>query len=108
MCAMSTKKTAPTALRDFREPFEINDARVGARARDNHLWRILAREPFDFVIINCFRFFRDAVGNEFVHLAGKIQRVAVSEVAAVREIHAEDRVAGLQRRDVNGNIRLRS
>ncbi len=32
----------------------------------------------------------------------------VRQVAAVREIHAEDRVARLQRGHVNGNVRLRA
>ena len=34
--------------------------------------------------------------------------MAMSEMAAVREIHAENGIAGLQRRDVNRNICLRA
>ena len=41
-------------------------------------------------------------------LAGEIERVAVREVAAVRQVHAQDGVAGLQHRGVGGLIGLRA
>ena len=50
----------------------------------------------------------DAVGHDRVELAGEIERVAVREVAAVRQVHAEHRVARLQQRHVDRHVRLRA
>ena len=79
----------------FADALEIDDARVGASARDNHFWLVFVREFFDFVVVNALVFFAHAVGHEFIHAAGEIQRMTVREVAAVGEIHAEHGVAGL-------------
>ena len=49
-----------------------------------------------------------AVGDDAVELAARVDRRAVREVAAVRERHAEDRVAGLEDRDVHRLVRLRA
>ena len=49
-----------------------------------------------------------AVGNHFVGLSGKIQMMAVRQMAAMRKIHAEDRVAGIQHGGVGGLVRLRT
>ena len=89
----------------LRDALEIDDARIGAGARDDHFWFVLVRELFDFVVVDALVFFFHAVGNEFVHAAGKIQRVAVGQMAAVREIHAQHGVAGLQRGHIYGDVR---
>jgi hypothetical protein len=54
---------------------------------------VLVREFVDLVVVDAFVVLVDAVSDEFVHAAGKIERVAMGEMAAVSEIHAEDRVA---------------
>ena len=51
---------------------------------------------------------RDSVGNDAVGLAGKIQRMAVGEVAAVGEIQSQNGVAGLKHRSVGLHVGLRS
>ena len=43
-----------------------------------------------------------------VELAGEVERVAVREVAAVREVHAEHGVARLQQREVDRHVGLRA
>ena len=53
-------------------------------------------------------FLANAVGNDFVGLAGEVELVAVREVAAVRQVHAQDGVAGLQHGRVCCLIRLRA
>ena len=50
----------------------------------------------------------EAVGDDAIQLAGKVDRRAVREVAAHRERHAQDRVAGLQHRGVHRLVRLRA
>src|SRR3989442_7574495 len=46
-------------------------------------------------------FFAHAVRDDRVELAGEIQRVAVRQVTAMREVHAEHGVAGLEQREVD-------
>ena len=51
---------------------------------------------------------RDAVGGDRVEPAREVDLEPVREVAAVVEPQAEDRVAGLQQREVRGHVRLRA
>ena len=51
---------------------------------------------------------RHAVRDDRVELAGEIQRVAVRQVAAVREVHAEHGVARLEQREVHRHVGLRA
>ena len=53
-------------------------------------------------------FLAHAVGDHLVGLAGEIQLVAVREVAAMRQVHAQDGVAGLQHGGIRGLIGLRA
>ena len=62
----------------------------------------------EFLVIDGLGFLAHAVGNKFVHFPGKIQRVAVRQVSAMREVHAEHCVARLQHGHVNGNVGLRA
>ena len=57
---------------------------------------MLAGQSFEFVVVDRFGLFGHAVGHEIVGLARKIQRVAVRQVAAVRQIHSQDRVSWLE------------
>ena len=72
-----------------------------------HLRLVLVRERVDFVVVDeAVRV--DAVLHRVEELAGDVDLRAVRQVAAVRERHAEDRVAGLQQREVHGLVRLRA
>ena len=84
------------------------DARVGAGADHDHLRLVLVREALELVVVDPLVVFADAVRDDVVELAGEVQRMAVREVAAVREVHAEDGVAGLEQREVDGHVRLRA
>ena len=48
----------------------------------------------------------DAVGHDLVEQAGEVQRVAVREVSAVRQVHAHHGVAGLHRGQVHRQVGL--
>jgi hypothetical protein len=50
----------------------------------------------------------DAIRDDLVQLAREVQRMAVRQVAAVREVHPEDRVAGREQREVGGHVGLRA
>ena len=70
---------------------------VEARAEtaDQHLWPVFESKPFNLGVVD------QAVGINAVldgveKLAGNIDLGAVGQVAAVRQAHAKDRVAGRQ------------
>ena len=75
---------------------EVDDARVGAGADDDHLRLVLVGEPVELVVVDPLVFLPDAVRHDRVEHPGEIERVSVGQVAAVREVHAEDRLARLQ------------
>ena len=58
------------------------------------------------VVVNGFGIFADLVADDAVEFAGEVELVAVGEMAAVREIEAEDAVAGGQERHVGGGVGL--
>ena len=55
------------------------------------------REPLELIVVEALVLLADAVGHDPVELAREVQRVAVGEVPAVCEVHAEQRVARLER-----------
>ena len=50
----------------------------------------------------------ESVGDDVEPLAAEVDRRAVRQVSAVRQAHAEDRVAGLERGEEDGLVRLRA
>ena len=78
----------PDGLADRADPRELDHARVGARPDHDHLRLVLVRQPLELLVVDPLVVFADAVGDDGVELAGEVQRMAVREVAAVREVHA--------------------
>jgi hypothetical protein len=91
---------------DLADALEIDDARIGAGPDHDHLRPVLVREPLELFVIDPLVVFSDAVRDDRVQLARKIQRMSVSEVTAVREVHAENRIARLEEREIHGHVRL--
>ena len=87
---------------------KVDDARIGAAAANDQLRAFLLGDLFELVVVDRLGFFGDAVGNDLVRLAGKIQMMPVREVPAMREVQAEDRVARLQHGGVGLHVGLRS
>ena len=108
MCAMSHHEVRADLVGDLAEPREVDLARVGRGARDDQLRPVLARERRQRVVVDALVLAAHAVRDDLVLAAREGQRVPVRQVAAVREVHAEDRVARLQRRQVDGHVRLRA
>ena len=98
MWAMSTISGAPTRLADRAHAREVDHARIRAGAGDDHLRLVLVGELLELVVIDPLVVLAHAVRDDRVELPGEIQRMAVREVAAVREVHAEHGVARLQQR----------
>ena len=99
---------APTRSADLADALEVDDARIGAGADHDHLRLVLVRQPLELVVVDPLVVLAHAVGHDRVELAGEVERVAVREVAAVREVHAEHGVARLEQREVDGHVRLRA
>ena len=55
------------------EAREIQRARVGAAAGDDHLGLVLERQPVHLVVIDALVFLAHAVGNHVVGLAGEVE-----------------------------------
>ncbi len=87
---------------------KVDDARIGAASADDHLGPFFFGKALEFVVVDRLGFLRDAVGNDLVSLAGKIEMMAVRQVAAMRQIQAEDRVARLQNGGIRGHVGLRA
>ena len=108
MCAMSTISGAPTRLATAPMRAKSITRGIGAGAGDDHLGLVLLGELLELVVVDPLIVFADAVRHDRVELARKIQRVAVRQVAAVREVHAEHGVARLQQRQVDAHVGLRA
>ena len=93
---------------DLAELPRLDGSRVRAAAADDQLRPVLLREPQHLVVIDDVRLARDAVVRDRVEPPGEVDLEPVREVTAVRELEREDRVARLQRRHVDGHVRLRS
>ena len=69
---------------------------------------MLLCNSLQLVVVNLLGFARDAVVGDFVTDAGKIHRMAVRQMAAVRKVHAQNLIAILNRGEVDGHVCLRA
>jgi hypothetical protein len=65
------------------------------------------REAFDLRVVDLAGRRIETVLDRIEELGGEVDLRTVREVSAVIEAHAEDRIAGLHKRDVRARIRLR-
>ncbi len=93
---------------DRAEAREIERARIGREAGDDQLRLALERQLLERVVVDLAIVGADAVLHGVEQLAGEVDLGAVRQVAAVVEAHAEDRVARLQQREIDGGIGLRT
>ena len=81
---------------------------IGAAAADDDFGLLAEGGGFEFVVVDGLGVAADLVADDAVELAGEVELVAVGEVAAVREVEAEDGVAGGEQRHVGGGVGLRA
>ena len=93
---------------DLGEPLEVDDARVGAGARDDELRPDLPRLDLERAVVDALVLRRDAVGVDLVPASREVDRRAVGQVAAMGQAHAEDPVTVVEHREVRGHVRLRA
>ncbi len=95
-------------VRDFRKRREVELARIRAESRDDHARFVFARERAHFVHVHKMVGFAHAIRDDLEPLAAKVHRRAMREVSAMREVHGEDRVARVAKREICREVRLRA
>ena len=93
---------------DLAQAGEVDDARIGGRACDDHLRLVFEGEFFEGVVVDALVSLGHAVGNDVEILARDIDGRAVREVPAVGEVHAENGIAGGEQGEIYGGVRLRA
>src|SRR6185437_6798034 len=92
---------------DLAKASPIHDLRIRAQPGHDHFRLVLDREFLDRVVIDQALIIH-AVLHRVEELAREIRLGAVGQMTAMREAHAEDGVARLQQREIDGLIRLRT
>src|SRR6185295_12285746 len=82
-------RECPNLTRDLPDPFEVDRPRIGACSHDDQSWLFAAGNTFKLFIVDGFGFFPHAIRNEVIVLSGKIQRMTVCQVTAVRQRHPQ-------------------
>ena len=95
------------AVGNRAETQPVDRERISRGAGDYHLRLVLARQALDLGIVNDFGGI-EPITECMVNLAARADRRAMRQMAAVREGHAEDSVAGLEHRRIHREIGLRS
>ena len=67
---------------------------------------MLVRQSFKLVVVDLLRVGLYAIRHDLVASAREVERVTVSEMTAVREIHSENGVTVVERREINSHVRL--
>ena len=91
---------------DFREAREVDDARIGGGAGDDQLRLALFSLLLECVVVDALRLLVDTVRHDLEVLAAHVDRAAVRQVTAVREVHAHDRVTRRQEGEEHSHVGL--
>ncbi len=92
------------AVGDLAEAGEVDHPAVGGGAADDELRPVLERQALDLVVVDPLGRAVDAVGGDLEIAAGVGEPVAVGEMAAAGEVHAEQPVARAQQREVDRHV----
>ena len=96
MWAMSVITSAPTSLATAAMRAKSMTRGYGAGADHDQLRLVLVRQPRDLVVVDALVSRRGRRRDDRVELAREVQRVAVRQMPAVRQVHAQHGVARLQ------------
>ena len=83
---------------------EVDPSRIRACTGKQDLRLHFRRLALQRVIVEHLGRFVDGVRHDVVEFAGKVHRRTVREMAALVERHRENRVAGLENREVHGHV----
>src|SRR5262249_7891416 len=107
VCNISKHARTDTAS-DLSDAFEIDGARIRRGATDEQFRLMLFRDALQLVVIDLLPLFRNTVVSDFVTKPGKIQRMTVRQMTTVRQVHSQNLIAILDRREIHGHVRLRA
>ena len=89
------KQISTDFVGDFAETFEINFQGVGRSTGHNHFRLVFQCQALDFIIVDGF-VVAQTIGHHFIQFAGNIHRSTMGKMAAMRQIHPQNRIARLQ------------
>ena len=96
----------PTSAGDGGKALEVERARVGAGPGDHQFRLVLGSQALELVVVDGLRVLAHAVRDDLIHLAREVQRVAVGQVASVRQVHAQHSVARFEHGHVDRLVGL--
>ncbi len=99
------EQVSADAVSDFTHFRPVNDTGVSGETTDDHLRFVFLSLLRHVVVVN-FTGLINTVRDDVVQFAGEVNRGAVSQVAALRQVHTEHGVARLQQRGVDGKVSL--
>src|SRR5208282_92543 len=91
---------------DFTHALKVDDARIGAGADGDHAGAVFLGHFLQLIVIDGFVLAPDTVMDDLKETAGEVGLVAVGKVAAVREVHGQHLVAGLENGEIDGHVGL--
>ena len=89
----------------FPETLEVDGSGISACSRENEFGLALLCDTLDLVVIYHAGFLVHTVRHDIEIFTGNIHGRAVAEVSAVRQIHAQHGIAGLNEREEYGKVR---
>ena len=95
------------AVSDFTHFCPVNNAGVSREATDDHLRFVLFGLLRHVFVVN-FAGLINTVRDDVVQFAGEVNRGAVSQVAALCQVHTQNGIARLQQSGVNSEVSLRT
>ncbi|CCK08080.1 FIG00053978: hypothetical protein [Cronobacter sakazakii 696] len=93
------------AVSDFTHFCPVNDAGVRGETTDDH-FRFVFFRLLRHVLVIDFAGLVDTVRNDVVELTGEVNRGAVGQVAALRQVHTKNGIARLQQRGIDREVGL--
>src|SRR5688572_18789728 len=94
------------APRDLANTFEVDRSRIGGCSADQKFWLVLFSDTLELVVIDLLRLAIHAIVSDLVINPRKIQWVPVRQMPAVREVHPENLIPMLERRQQHRHVRL--
>ncbi len=85
---------------------EVDRAGIGGVAADDDFWLVLLRQFHNGVVVEFLGFLVDAVLDDLEPFTRHVHRGTVGQVTAVGQIHAHNRVAGLEQGEEDGEVGL--
>src|SRR5436190_7202359 len=89
------KYTRANSCRNLTDSLEVDNARIGGSSTDDQPRLVLFGNSLQLVVIDRLSLARNTVISDLITDAGKVHRVSVRQMPAVRKVHAKDLIAVL-------------